>query len=134
MFHYLHFPGKRLASEGYKAKDIRLSIWPKGCIFETSDWYCRMRTWQLWWNAHRSTYVGTAMKTKIQRYLETEQPLQTLMLNTFLLQGRPRDVPKANQTKQGLGLNSPKLIKCFLSTHHVHLLATVTLRLQMIYS
>ena len=26
VFHYLHFPGKHLASEGYKAKDIKLSI------------------------------------------------------------------------------------------------------------
>lgn len=55
------------------------------------------------------------------------------MLSTFILQEMLSSVPKVNPTKHGLGLNSTKLINYFLSTHHVHLLATGSWRLHMIY-
>lgn len=55
-----------------------------------------------------------------------------MMLSTFILQ-EMLSVPKANPTKHELGLNSTKFINYFLSTHHVHLLATVPWRLHMMY-
>lgn len=72
------------------------------------------------------------METNIQRCLEVEYLLQPMMLSTFILQ-EMLSVPKANPTKHGLGLNSTKFINYFLSTHHVHLLATVPWRLHMMY-